>query len=242
MPQLRQAIGWKYIELTKLKREEIHTLTKPLISSVPLYKTYKGCIRIPLEEKDKNSKLIQLLSRRASSRRYTTQPIDFKEISTILWAGYGRRKRDKNFHFRTSPSAGALYPLEIYLFSLNIQGLNQGIYHYNILEEHLELLVKGDFSLPLIEASLGQRFVGEAGCCIVISAFFRRNMSKYGDRGLRYILLDAGHVAQNIILAATEKGLGSCPVGAFFDEEINSLIGIDGTEETAIYLIAIGKS
>ncbi len=241
MPQLKDAVGWKYVVASKLKRKDLLSSQGLIISPAPLYKVYANCNRIELTPPLVKDGMGKLLLQRRSIRNYLPEDISLQDISHILWCGYGPTQKRGDFFFRTSPSAGALYPLEVYLFVFNIDSLDPGIYHYSVRDNLLELLIEGDFSSYLIGAALGQSFVGRGNCCVAISAVFRRNMSKYRDRGVRYIFLDAGHLAQNMILAAQERGIGSCPVGAFFDDEVNRLLGLDGEEESVIYLISMGK-
>ncbi len=241
MPQLKESMGWKYVITSKLTRENLFFSSHLTISPAPLYKVYTNCERVMVSPSVENKGLGKLLSKRRSWRRYLPLPIALEDLCYILWCGYGNTKKKGDFFFRTSPSAGALYPLEIYIFSFNITSLSPGIYHYSVKDNCLEFLIEGDFSSYLISACMGQSFVGRGACCIVISAVFRRNMSKYRDRGVRYIFLDAGHLAQNMILGAGERGIGTCPVGAFFDDEVNGLLGLDGEEESVIYLISMGR-
>jgi len=182
-----------------------------------------------------------VITQRKSHREFMDKEISIEDVSTILWMGYGLRERVGNFFFRNVPSAGALYPLEIYVGTFKVEGLSQGIYHFNPVKHTLECILEGNFKQTLVNGCLGQHFVSTGAIIIFISSVFRRNMAKYGHRGLRYILLDAGHLAQNMILGAEALGLGSCPVGAFFDDELNQLIGLDGYEESVLYLLVIGK-
>jgi len=122
----------------------------------------------------------------------------------------------------------------------NVDTLSQGIYHYNVRKHALELLKEGDFRKEITNAGLWQDMLGEANVTIVLSAVFERTQRKYKDRSLRYIHMEAGHIGQNISLQAVSLGLGSVCVGAFYDEQVNRLIGLDGTTESAIYLQAVG--
>jgi SagB-type dehydrogenase family enzyme len=122
----------------------------------------------------------------------------------------------------------------------NVTGLPAGIYHYNIAKHVLEELVLGNFSREIANAALAQNMCMTAPAVIVWSAIFERSRWKYRQRAFRYIYLDAGHIAQNLALSATSIGLGSCQIGAIYDDEVNALLGIDGVEESAIYLSAVG--
>ncbi len=242
MPELKKSIGWKYIQDTKFDRQKLHKIRRLNIKPVALYKIYKDVQFIKFSNiiEIKNN-LSTTIKNRKSHRDYKKESVTFEELGTILWHSYGIRENVTDFPFRNVPSAGALYPIEIYVYANNIKELKKGVYHFNIMDNGLECLTFGEFGDYLVNACLGQRFVTQAAAVIFFTAFFRRNMSKYGDRGVRYIFLDAGHIAQNMILCCEALGIGACSVGAFFDDEINRLLGIDGEEESIIYLLSIGK-
>jgi len=143
--------------------------------------------------------------------------------------------------------------VETYLAVHRVEGLEAGIWHLKVQNFELELLSPGDTRRPLVEAGLGQTFLGtlvEAGLgqtflgtaavVFIWTGILNRAMWKYRERAIRYIFLDAGHICQNLMLAATALGLGCCPVGAFFDEEVERLLGVDGQEEVALYLASVG--
>ncbi len=117
----------------------------------------------------------------------------------------------------------------------------QGIYHFDVAEFALECLQEGNFNQQITAASLGQPVVRKAAVVIIWTAMMLRCMVKYRERAVRYIAMDLGHVCQNVQLAATALGLGSCPIGAFYDNELNELLGVDGEEETVIYMVTAGK-
>jgi SagB-type dehydrogenase family enzyme len=163
-------------------------------------------------------------------------------LSYLLWASTGIHRKKREFEFRTAPSAGALYPIETYIIANNVQGLEKAVYHYSIKLHLLEKLKNGDFSKLIAHAALEQEMFLNAATIFVWTAIFDRSKWKYKQRAYRYIYLDAGHIAQNLALSATSIGLGSCQVGAFYDEEINKIVGVDGEEESAIYLSVLGYS
>ncbi|MBI2641937.1 SagB/ThcOx family dehydrogenase, partial [Candidatus Roizmanbacteria bacterium] len=136
--------------------------------------------------------------------------------------------------------AGARYPLEIYLVVLNCFNLDEGLYHYNVKENILELLLKKDLSELLSKATGGEFWIKSIGVVFIITGVLDRTRIKYGDRGYRFVLIEAGHLAQNICLKATEFGLGTCPIGGFIDDEVNQLLDIHIQKEFTLYLIAIG--
>ena len=123
--------------------------------------------------------------------------------------------------------------------SHNVEGIARGVYHYNILEHALELIKEGDYRFRIANACLGQELVGNANIVIIKTAVFER-VKDYGDRGYRYIHLDAGSIGENIYLEAVSMGLGVCGIGAFFDDQINEMLGIDGVKESVIYVTSVG--
>jgi SagB-type dehydrogenase family enzyme len=139
------------------------------------------------------------------------------------------------------PSAGALYPIETYVVVNRVNELNAGLYHFDIKENQLILLKEGNFGRDLSQAGLGQEMLEEASCIFIWTAIVARSRWKYRERAYRYIYMDAGHIGQNLYLAATALNLGCCTVGAFYDEELDQLIGIEGPEEISIYLGAVGR-
>ena len=142
---------------------------------------------------------------------------------------------------RTAPSAGALYPFEVYVVVNNVKDLEQGIYHYSVLDHAIEQVKTGDFGSQITDAGLKQDMLGEAGLTFVLSVIFNRVRHKYGERAFRYVYMEAGHIIQNIYLQAVSLGLGGVCAGAFLDEKINQLIDVDGHEEAVIYLHAVGN-
>jgi SagB-type dehydrogenase family enzyme len=122
----------------------------------------------------------------------------------------------------------------------DVTGLEPGLYHYVAREHELERIRSGDLRGAVMAAGLWQEFLGTAGVCFVLSAIFQRTRWRYRERTYRYVLLEAGHVGQNLYLAATGMGLGACAVGAFLDDQINDLLALDGQEEAVLYLISVG--
>jgi SagB-type dehydrogenase family enzyme len=145
------------------------------------------------------------------------------------------------YPLRSAPSAGALYPFEIYVIVNNVSGLKRGIYHYQVLTHSLELIKLGDYRSKITNCCLNQDMAGKSGVTFVLTAIFERVTFKYDERGYRYVYIEAGHISQNIYLQATSLGLGSVVIGAFYDDKINKLLKIDGKKEAAIYVHAVGK-
>ncbi len=208
------------------------------------FKSYPRSPRLalpePAPEKDLTSPLGKLLLARRSVRSYGRRPLSLAELSTLLWASQGVSRLEQGFAFRTAPSAGALYPIETYLSAQSTEGLETGLYHYNVRGHALELVRPGDARRAVSAAALDQDFLAEAGAVFIWTAVFGRSKWKYRQRAYRYVYLDAGHIAQNLALAAVALGLGSCQVAALYDDEVNALLGLDGAEESVLYMSAVG--
>lgn len=142
---------------------------------------------------------------------------------------------------RAAPSGGAVYPLEVYLVVAAVDGLDAGIYHYAIDRHALELLRSGTFGEVLVSAASDHATFTRAAVTLVLAGIFGRSHFKYGERGYRFTLLEAGHICQNMLLTVTELGLGAVPVGGFIDEDVNALIDLDGVDESVLYLIPVGR-
>lgn len=180
-----------------------------------------------------------LLGRR-SRRHYEESPLTLAFLASLLWGTQGITAEHGETLFRTAPSAGALYPVETYLFANRVKTLEAGIYHFRPGHFDLEFLRQGDLSGELAAAALGQDMVRRAPVTFLWSAVVERAKWKYGERAYRYIYLDAGHIAQNLYLAGEALGLGVCGIGALFDDEVNAILGIDGIQETILYMATVG--
>ena len=207
-----------------------------------IYKTYpsKKQIQLPLPSQEQTLPFLEILKKRKSIRSYSPEPLKISNLSFLLWASTGIQRTQRGHEFRTAPSAGALYPIETYLVANNVEGLEKGLYHYNIAAHTLEELKIGANREELAKAALDQEMCAEAPVVFVWSAIFNRSKWKYKQRAYRYAYLEAGHIVENLALSATSVGLGSCQIGAFFDDEVNRIIDIDGTEESVIYLSTVG--
>jgi SagB-type dehydrogenase family enzyme len=122
-----------------------------------------------------------------------------------------------------------------------VKGVERGIYHYGVLDHELELLQKADFREAVASAALDQGFIAEAAVVFAWTAVFARSKWKYKERAYRYVYLDAGHIAQSVALAAVALGLGSCQIAALYDDEVNAVLGVDGKEESIVYMTAVGR-
>ena len=235
-------IGDDYQKRTKYHRSRMPGGTE-LTTPAPPFKTYKNVLRMELPEPQTEGGpgLWNIVAARRSERDFdVTRSIGMEKLSTLLWAVQGITARIGRFPLRACPSAGALYPVETYLAVGKIEGLKPGAYHLDILNWDLEQLHQGDIRPQLARAALGQAIVAEAAATAVFSSIVARSKWKYGERGYRYMYLDAGHIGQNLALAAKALDMGSCAIGAFFDDEVNAVFGLDGEHETAIYMTCFG--
>jgi SagB-type dehydrogenase family enzyme len=182
-----------------------------------------------------------VLHQRKSVRSFELEPLTQDQLSYLLWACTGMTRRERDFQFRTAPSAGGLYPIETYVAINAVQGLAPGIYHYHIPDHALELVRKGALGPEVARSALDQGMCAKAPVVLIWTAIFERSRWKYDQRAYRYVYLDAGHVAQNLALAAVALDLGSCQIAATYDDEVNELLGVDGEEESAVYLSVVGR-
>ena len=185
----------------------------------------------------KTASLEELLRQRRSIRQYSDASLTKDEVMKLLWAGQGITSAGR---FRTAPSAGALYPLELYLVAGNVDNLVPGIYKYNPAQNALDLVREGDVRMSLAAASLLQGSVMDGAIDIVIAAVYERTEVKYGARGERYVHIEVGHAAQNICLEATALGLGLVTIGAFNDAAVAEVIGM-AQGESPLYVIPVGR-
>ncbi|MCM8796096.1 MAG: SagB/ThcOx family dehydrogenase [Candidatus Omnitrophica bacterium] len=176
----------------------------------------------------KTENLKNILERRVSCRNFKTKSLSLEIIATVLWATAGKKHDTVTEATRTIPSAGATYPLELYLVvGINgVENLKEGIYHYRIDTHSLEFIQGGDKRSALAAVCLGQSFIEEAPVSLVIAAKFSRTTMRYGKRGERYVYIEAGCASQNTYLAVTTLGLGTVEVGAFSDKSLAETLGL----------------
>lgn len=194
-------------------------------------------INLPEPQYDSDVSIEQSLLNRRSIRSYTGEPLTLQEVSQLLWAAQGITDPRG---FRTAPSAGALYPLEVYLVAGDVEDLTSGVYRYEPDDHQLARIIDGDKRAKLADAALAQPWVKEGAISIVFAAVYERTTSKYGDRGVRYVHMEAGHAAQNLCLQATAMGLGAVTVGAFHDEQVSKLLNLP-QDEKPLYIIPVGR-
>jgi SagB-type dehydrogenase family enzyme len=235
-------IGRRYLEETRYRRQSLGE-PQPVYPRAPLEKTYADAlVRLPLHPGAgrRPADLWDCLARRRSQRQYRERPLSQEELAALLWATQGITLAGWRYSLRAAPSAGALYPVETYLAVHRVAAVEPGIWHFQVSDFALELLAAGDFRQELTAAGLSQNFLGQAGAVFLWTGVLNRARWKYRERAVRYLFLDAGHICQNLMLAATALGLGCCPVGAFFDEEVEALLKVNKQDEVALYLAAVG--
>ncbi|MEW6033865.1 MAG: SagB/ThcOx family dehydrogenase [Chloroflexota bacterium] len=194
-------------------------------------------LKLPESTLKGETSLEAALFERRSVREYAKLPLKLGEVSQLLWAAQGITAE---WGGRTAPSAGALYPLEVYLVVGDVEALAPGVYRYRPEGHELVRVKDGDLRGKLAEAALGQAWVGGGAVDIVIAAAYERTTKKYGERGVRYVHIEVGHAAQNICLQATALGLGAVTVGAFSDERVKGVLAMP-ENEAPLYIIPVGR-
>ncbi|MCP5120583.1 MAG: SagB/ThcOx family dehydrogenase [bacterium] len=187
-------------------------------------------IDLPPPETSGGGSLTEALASRRSNREFQPVPLELEQISQLLWAAQGITSIAGQ---RTAPSAGGLYPLELYVVTI------LGHYHYDPERHQLEVLGEDDVRRELSRAALSQESVQEAPAVFIIAGVYSRTEQKYGDRAERYVKLEAGHAAQNLLLQAVSLGLGAVPIGAFSDDDVQELLRLPNDHEP-LYLIPVG--
>lgn len=211
-------------------------LSHPVIAAVTMTRSTDG-ISLPAPRQENGFSLERALSERRSIRDFGKAALTQQEVSQLLWAAQGFTSRDG---LRTAPSAGALYPLELYLVVGMVRDLDAGIYKYAPAGHKLMKIIAGDQRHKLAAAAHGQDSVAEAPAVLVFTAVERRTTRKYGNRGVRYIHIEVGHASQNAFLEATALGLGAVVVGAFEDDAVGELLHLP-EGEAPLYLMPLGR-
>jgi SagB-type dehydrogenase family enzyme len=238
----RDGVGERFFRETRHARGRLSGGWLDWENQPPPFKTYPEAERVALPEPaPAGADLWETLTRRRSLRAFSTEPLSLHDLATLLWAGAGVSAVQAGYALRTAPSAGALYPVETYVVAHRVEGLAPGAYHYAVLERELERLSAGDLRLPVARAALDQGIAAGGAAVLLWSSIWRRSTWKYGQRAYRYVPLDAGHIAENVALAAVGLGLGTCQIAAFYDDEANALLGLDGEDESVVYMTVVGR-
>ena len=182
--------------------------------------------------------LSDVIAARRSVRAFTGASLTLAEVSSLFAHTYGITGEDGA---RAAPSAGGRYPLELFLLARNVDGVATGVWHYRPESHELEPWPQKETWERASRALFQQPVLERASAILVVGAVFGRTQVKYGERGYRLILLDAGHAMQNALLAATGLGLGACPLGGFVDDELTDLVALDGMGENVLYCAALGR-
>jgi SagB-type dehydrogenase family enzyme len=196
-----------------------------------------GKIILSEPAKDSDTSIEEALWGRRSTRSFSEEAITLEQLSQLLWAGQGITDPSGK---RTAPSAGALYPIKLYVFIGNVEGVAVGVYVYDPTTHTLTRLIDGDQRQALSQAALGQSSVRQGAVDFVITGVYEIITSKYGERGIRFVHLEAGHAAQNICLQAVGLKLGTVTVGAFDDASVQQVLGLSA-DETPLYIIPAGN-
>ncbi len=199
--------------------------------------TSKDMISLPQPDTKGTMSLEEALLARRSIRNYSNQPLSAGEISQLLWSAQGITNEQG---FRTAPSAGATFPLELFLMANNVTDISKGIYQYNPHNNSLNLLHEKDLAAEVSRASHSQSMIYEAGAVIIFGAVFERTTSRYGNRGERYVFNEVGHASQNVHLQAAALNLGTVVIGAFQDHEVEQILNLDD-QIRILYMMPVGK-
>lgn len=227
---------WNYLVTLAIVLVTFCGCAKPVITP-PAASPEQDVIKLPEPRYDSDVSIEQSLLKRRSIRSYTGEPVTLQEVSQLLWAAQGITDPRG---FRTAPSAGALYPLEVYMVAGDVQDLTPGVYKYEPEEHQLIGVIDGDKRAELADAALAQSWIKEGASAFVFTAVYERTTRKYGDRGIRYVHIEVGHAAQNLCLQATAMGLGAVTVGAFHDEQVAELLNLP-RDEQPLYIIPVGR-
>lgn len=211
---------------------------EPVEYKIPMQKIeVGGRIKLPEPSYTGNISVETALSKRRSIRDYSGENLTLEEVSQLLWAAQGITAP---WGGRTAPSAGALYPLELYIVVGDVEGIDKGVYKYSREEHELEKVKEGDIRAELADAAIGQACIRDAAIDIVFTAVYERTTRKYGERGIRYVHMEAGHAAQNVYLQAVSLDLGTVVIGAFIDDRVKELVNA-GEQEKTLYIMPVGR-
>lgn len=243
---MKKGIGQEFMEKTKYKYLE-ESDQKKMVTNPPLQTDYdktKKIIDLPVLEKIDvpDWDLRKAIEDRESVRKYSEKALTLNELAWLLWATQGIKEIGEKWTKRTVPSAGARHAFETYLLINNVEDLKPGIYRYLALDHKLvEIDLAEDIGDRVVEGAYGQKMVKAGALTFIWVAIPYRIAWRYGQRSYRYLHLDIGHVAQNLYLAVENIDSGCCAIGAFYDEKMNEILGIDGEEQFVIYMASTGK-
>lgn len=196
-------------------------------------------IKLPSPQLEGKMSVEEALAKRRSRRVFEDYSLTMEKISQLLWSAQGIT--EKRIGFRTAPSAGATYPLDIYLVvgKDKVEGLKAGVYHYNLHHHSLIIILEEDRRRELARACLRQRFIEDAPVSLIITAEFSRITNRYGKKGIYYAYMEAGHVGQNVYLQAESLGLGTVVIGAFYEEDVSQALNLPD-QHIPLYVMPVG--
>ncbi len=194
-------------------------------------------IELPQPVTDGDMSIEKALTLRRSVRSYSSEPLNLAEVSQLLWSAQGITNEQG---FRTAPSAGATFPLEMFMVVNNVDGLKKGIYHYQPHGHQLEFIRDEDVSSALFRACLSQSMITDGGAVLVFAADFERTTERYGERGIRYVHNEIGHAGQNVHLQAAAMDLGTVVIGAYRDDEVEGILQLR-ENLNVLYLMPVGR-
>jgi len=193
-----------------------------------------------------DGRIDEMFKNRISVREMSPKILTLAEVSTLLFYTYGATRDNLGTgisrSFRIVPSGGGLYPLELYFYSKHVEGLDAGFYHYNPIKSELRQVFTGNYDTALSQAIIQKEFVSDSSILVFITAIFERSIFKYAERGYRLILLEAGHVSQNLALVSNALGLGHVCIAGFYDRKVDDILDIDGVTHSTLYVNAMGKA
>ncbi|TRO49774.1 SagB/ThcOx family dehydrogenase [Candidatus Bathyarchaeota archaeon] len=239
--------GREFMEKTKYKyldeSDQVKGLPQPPLTLPPVEGKPVHRLLDPGEVPRRAVDLWDAINNRVSVRAYSEEPLSLEELSYMLWCTQGvKEATGRAATLRTVPSAGARHCFETYLLVNRVEGLKQGVYRFLATEHSLqEVDTEPGVAEKVTQACYNQRFVMQSAATFIWTAVAYRMMWRYGERGYRYMHLDAGHVCQNLYLAAEAIGCGACAIAAFHDDALNEVLRIDGVEQFAVYIGVLGK-
>jgi len=208
---------------------------------------YKGYPRFPAFKLNEPTNITnpfdQIMNNRISTRDFADRPFSYQDLSNILYysAGENKTRKTKLINYRFYPAAGARYPFEIYPIIMNVNGLNQGIYHYYVRNNLLEMLEQKIISKSFLSNAFGRIEWPNASVFLVISSLFFRTQMKYHEAGYKMILMDLGHLCQNIYLTCSALNIGCCEINGHSNSMFNELLDLDGWRESTLIVMALGN-
>jgi len=238
--------GQEFMEKTKYenleKSDQVEKLPQPPLELAASDKPVHD-LPDPLSVKVNKVDLTDAINNRVSVRAYSDEPLSIDELSYVLWCTQGVKEVTKRpATLRTVPSAGARHCFESYVLINRVEGLASGLYRYMAIDHKLqEVDMSDDIAEKVTRGCFGQRFVYNSAITLILTAVRYRMMWRYTERGYRYMHLDAGHVMQNLYLCSAAIDAGACAIAAFYDDDINETLGLDGVEQFTVYVGTLGK-